>query len=218
VETQRQTPETNLCKAILREATSRAEETILRAKAEAAKLIAQAEAEAEKTHREKLADAEAEATRRRGGILAAVPIEANREHWSRVALLAQTILEQARQKLVARRDYDYRASLVALATEALSFMPGEAYVIRLSPADRAALGNSLAGEIAERTCHRPENIALEDDPAITQGGLVVQDAEGRRVWDNRLPQRLERMWPELRRQIAVRAAWVAENPAAGGQA
>lgn len=216
MEAQRQTPETNLCEAILREATSRAEEIILRAKAQAAELIAQAESDAENTRREERAAAEAEAACRREGILAAVPIEASREHGSRVALLAQTIFEQARQKLVARQDYDYRASLVALAAEALSFMPGDAFVIRLSPRDRAALGKGLATEIADRACLRPENISLEDDPAITDGGLVVQDAEGRRVWDNRLPQRLERMWPELRRQIAVRAAWVAENPAAGG--
>jgi vacuolar-type H+-ATPase subunit E/Vma4 len=56
-----------------------------------------------------------------------------------------------------------------------------------------------------------------EDPGITDGGLVVQDAEGRRVWDNRLPQRLERMWPELRRQIAVRTALVAENAATEGE-
>lgn len=218
MEAPRQTPENNLCEAILREAKSRGEEIILRARAQAAELIAQAEAEAKKTQREKLAVAEAEAARRREGILATVPIEANREHSSRVAALAQTIFEQACQKLVARLDYDYHASLVALAAEALNCMPGDAFVIRLSPADRAALGNSLAGEIAERARPRPGNISLVDDPAITNGGLVVQDAEGRRVWDNRLPQRLERMWPELRRQIAVRAGWMAENPAPGGQA
>lgn len=217
METQRQIAESNLCEAILREAKSQGDEIIRRAKEQAARLIAQAEAEADKSRREKLAAAEAEAARRRGAVLATVSIEASRERSAQVASLTQTIFEQARGKLVARLDYDYRACLVALAAEALGQMPGDAFVVRLSPGDRVMYGNGLAGEIADRVKHRAGSIKFVEDPGITDGGLVVQDAEGRRVWDNRFPQRLERMWPELRRQIAVRTALVAENAATEGK-
>ena len=217
METLRQIAESNLCEAILREAESQGDEIIRRAKAQAAGLIAQAEAEADKSRREKLAVAEAEAARRREAVLATVSIEASRERSARVAALTQTIFEQARHRLVARLDYDYRACLVDLAAEALGQMHDDAFVVRLSPADRVTYGNGLAGEIADRVKHRAGSISFVEDPSITDGGLVVQDAEGRRVWDNRLPQRLERMWPELRRQIAVRTALVAENAATEGK-
>jgi vacuolar-type H+-ATPase subunit E/Vma4 len=39
-------------------------------------------------------------------------------------------------------------------------------------------------------------------------GVIVEDAEGRQMWDNRFLKRLERMWPELRRHIAVQVSFV----------
>ena len=59
-------------------------------------------------------------------------------------------------------------------------------------------------------------IAIVADAAMTDGGAIVQDAVGGQVWDNRLLARLARLWPELRRQIAVRAGLVVERAPTGG--
>ena len=55
----------------------------------------------------------------------------------------------------------------------------------------------------------PLNLTISTDAAITDGGLILQDAEERHLWDNRLSARLGRLWPELRRQIAIRTSLVA---------
>ena len=36
------------------------------------------------------------------------------------------------------------------------------------------------------------------------------------IWDNRLLSRLERLWPELRRQIAIRTSLVEKSKPTGG--
>jgi vacuolar-type H+-ATPase subunit E/Vma4 len=97
-------------------------------------------------------------------------------------------------------------------------MAGEAFVVKLSPADRAGYGAGLAEEIARRVGRAPLSITLSDETTITSGGLIVQDTEGRQVWDNRFVPRLERLWPELRRQIAVQTALVATSGSTGGGA
>jgi len=218
VETQRQTPEDNLCEAIRQQAEIQTEEILRRAQEHAAGLIASAEIEADKSRRAVISAAEIEAARRREMILATVPIEVNRERSTQLGALLQAIFEKARHKLVARLDYDYRSCLVALAAEALGRMTGDAFVVKLSPRDRVTYGKGLAEEIARKVDCPPGRISLAEDSDITDGGLVVHDVEGRQFWDNRLPQRLERMWPELRRQIAVRTGLVAENAGTGGKA
>jgi hypothetical protein len=94
-------------------------------------------------------------------------------------------------------------------------MTGSVFVIKVSPADHASFGVGLAEEIALRANNSSLNITISDDPTITERGLIVQDAEGRQIWDNRLPQRLDRLWPQLRRQLAVQSSLVAEDHAAG---
>ncbi|HEU5396435.1 MAG TPA: hypothetical protein VFV81_04655, partial [Verrucomicrobiae bacterium] len=48
------------------------------------------------------------------------------------------------------------------------------------------------------------------EETVTGGGVIIESADGFQVWDNRLPSRLRRLWPELRRQIARRLGLVTE--------
>jgi vacuolar-type H+-ATPase subunit E/Vma4 len=89
--------------------------------------------------------------------------------------------------------------------------------VKLLAADRIALGDGLAEAITTRLGRSPLSITISDDPAIADGGVMVQDAQGRQAWDNRLPARLKRLWPELRRQIAIRTLLVVENSMPGGR-
>jgi len=74
-------------------------------------------------------------------------------------------------------------------------MGGANLVVRLSPADRSAVSERLG------------RFTLVDAPSLNDGGAIVLDADGRRVWDNRLLARLDRLWPELRRQIVVQGSF-----------
>ncbi len=207
-----------LCAEILADARRQSEEIIQRAKQEAEALLAKATTEADKAKRERLEAARAEALRRRELILATVPVEAGWLRSARVEALLKSVLEEVRRRLVAREGFDYRETVIALAAEAIKQMPGSAFVVKLSVADCAALGNELAGEIAQRVGRSPLNITISKGSAAKDGVLVIQDLEGRLMWDNSLSARLDRLWPELRRQIAIQTSLVLESKPSGGGA
>ena len=203
---------------ILAEARRESEQILLRARQEAEALLAKAAAEADKFREERLAQARAEAARRKELILATVPVEAGRLRSARVETLLESVHEEVRRRLQARAGFDYRETVIRLAAEAMQQMQGSAFVVKLSAADRAALGDGMAEAISRRVGRSPLQITMANDATLTEVGAIIQDNEGRQVWDNRLLARLERLWPELRREIAVQASLVAESKPAGGGA
>ena len=192
------TPESNapavLTQAVLDDARRQADAIVAQAQQQGAAVLAKATAEADQARQERLKLAHAEAARRTEAIHASIAVEAGRLRASQVEALLQSLYDEARRRLVVRQGYDYREALVALVTEAARQMGGGALVVKLAPADRAAVADRLG------------SFTLVEDPALTEGGVVVLDADGRRVWDNRLPARLARLWPELRRQIVTQGA------------
>ena len=206
-----------LCAEILAAARRESDEIIHRAQQEVEALLAKATAEADQARRERLEAARAEAARRQELILATVPVEAGRLRAARVEALLESVHAEVRRRLLAHEGFDYRETVIALAAEAMKRMPGSAFVVKLSPADCAALGDGLTGEIARRVGRAPLDVTIASEPAAQDGSLIIQDVDGRLVWDNSLPTRLERLWPELRRQIAIQTSLVrASIPGGGG--
>jgi len=202
---------------ILAEAKRECDEIIRRARQAAESLLADANAEAEKTRREKLESAQAEAARRSELILATVPVETGRLRSARIETILENIRADAHRRLLAH-NFDAHETVVALAAEAIRRMPGTDFALKISAADHAAFGEKLAEEIAQRAGRSPLNLGISAAPAINDGGVLVQDAAGIRIWDNRLLARLERLWPELRRQIAMQTSLVGKNETSGGSA
>ena len=191
--------------------------SLRRAKMEAEAILAAASAEAEKIRRGRRDQAQAEAARRKELILATVAVETGRMRSARVEALLESVREAIRRRLLAR-NFDAREMIIALATEAVRRMPGNDFVLRISAADHAAFGDGLAGEIAQRVGRSPLNLAISADAAITDCGVTIRDSGGFQFWDNRLLTRLDRLWPELRTQIAIRASLVGETNSTGGGA
>ncbi len=215
MDTPEQKSQDALCAEILNEAQQEVEQLLGRACREAEALLAQAQAEAERLRQERLTAAGTEAARRRELILATVSVEVGRERSTAIEVLLQSICEQARQQLAARRDFDYRAILIILACEAIRRMTGDTFIVKLSAAERVALGDGLAEAITTRVGRSSLSITILDDPTSGDGGLVVQDAEGRQSCDERLQARLQRLWPELRREIAIRTSLVGNSTPGG---
>lgn len=199
---------------ILAEARREGEEIVIRAKRDAGVFLTSATAEADRVRNELLDQAHAEAARQSALILATVPIETGRMRAARVEALLDSVHEEARQRLLAREGFEYRKTLISLAAHAMSQMAGVDFVVKVSEDDHTILGDGLAEEIAHRV-GRPVNITISQEPGITGGGVVVEDAEARQVWDNSFAKRLERLWPELRRQIAVEASFVPKTGSGG---
>ncbi len=212
------TPDQNsqdaLCTEILSEARQEAEQLLAHARQEANALMTQAMAEAERLRQERLAAARFEAGRRRELMLATIPIELGRERSAAIEALLQSIFKQAQQQL-AGLEFDYRATLITLASEAIRHMTGDTFIVKLPAAERIALEDGLAEAIANRVRRSPLSITILHDPTLIDGALLVQDAQGRQSCDERLQARLQRMWPELRREIAIRTSLVGNNTSGG---
>ncbi len=214
------TPEQNsqdaFCAEILREARQQAEELARRARQEADALLAQAQAEAERLRQERLAAASTEAARRRELILATVPAEVARLRSTAVEALLETICEQARQQLAARQEFDYRTILITVASEAISQMTGERFIVKLPGTERRVLGDRLSEAVTARVGRSPLNVTISEERAPKEG-LMVQDTEGRQSCDEDLEARLERLWPQLRREIALRTSLVSNSTPGGSR-
>lgn len=210
-----------LCAAILAEARRQSEQLLEEARQEAEARLARTRELAEQVREQRLEAARAAAARQSAQILAAVPLEAGRLRLAAVESQLQSIYEEARHGLEAIRagseetnGAQVRETLIALAVEAISRMAGDAFVVKLSPADYGALGPAMELEIAGRLGNeRQLALTISEDPDLTGAGIIIEDREGRQVWDNRLAVRLERMWPELRRQMALATALVDEESA-----
>jgi len=192
---------------ILADAKKKGEEIVIRARQDAEIFLTSASTEADRIRQERLEKAREEAARRSELVLATVPLESGRMRAARIEMLLNVVYEEASRQLLAREGFEYRETVIALASHAIGQMTGAAFVAKVSEADRDILGDGLTDEIARRL-GRPVSISISYEPDITGGGVIVEDAEARQVWDNRLTKRLERMWPELRRQIAVQVSFV----------
>jgi vacuolar-type H+-ATPase subunit E/Vma4 len=206
-----------LSREILAAAGRECDELLHRARQTAESLLAAATAEAARIRREKLDAARAEATRQTELVLATIPVEAGRLRAARTEALLENIRETARHQLESCH-FDGHETVVALAAEAIRRMPGTDFVLKLSAADHTAFGDKLPEETRQRAGHLPLKLTAVADPTVTDGGVIVQDAGGLRIWDNRLLPRLDRLWPELRRQIALRTGLVEKNTPTGGAA
>ncbi len=204
-----------LCAEILADARRAREEILRRAQTEAAAMLAAGQAEAERIRHEQQTQAQAEAARRKELILATVAVETGRLRSARVETLLESVHTEIRRRLL-ETDSAARETVVALAADALRRMPGTQFVMKISATDQAALGAGLSQEIAQRAGRPSLNLATAADGAMTGGGVMIQDAAGFLFWDNRLLARLDRLWPEMRRQLAVQTSLVGENHPVGG--
>jgi vacuolar-type H+-ATPase subunit E/Vma4 len=199
---------------ILIDAQNDREKIINRARQEAEVILNNAATEADRVHQEQLDHAGEEAARRNELILATVSIETGRLRAARIEALLESVYEEVCRRLLARDGFEYRETVITLASHAINQMAGSAFVAKLPEADFTFLGDGLADEIVRRV-GRPVDITVSCKQDFKEGGVIVEDAEGRQVWDNRLVNRLERLWPELRRQIAVLAAFVPKTGSEG---
>jgi vacuolar-type H+-ATPase subunit E/Vma4 len=97
----------------------------------------------------------------------------------------------------------YRDSLTRLAVEAVRAVGGEGIVLRLSERDRGLADEGFMQAVSDGAgmAAGAGSLRLEFDTADTGGGCVATSADGRVVFDNTFPRRLERMRSELRALI-----------------
>ena len=199
-------PQNVLRMEIIADAKRHADRALSHAQRQSEELRNKGRAQVEQETRDRLEAARRQADSRRELILAGVAIEAARRRSARIESTLGGVLDEARQRLLAHQGFDYREALARLAAEAVSRMAGTNFVLQLSGADRAALGDGLAEGVRRRVGCEGLQVTVAAEAAKIDGGVIVRDAEGRQVWDNSLRARLDRFWPILRREIGVRTS------------
>ena len=203
-----QQPQDVLREEIIADAQRQAERALQHARKEAAEIAETAAAQLSEWSSRQLDIARAEAKRLADMILAGLPVETGRLRANRIESLLQSIYEEARQRLISREGLDCRQMLIDLSAEAIRGMSGNRFSVSLPEADRQLLGDGELDAI-RRAAGRPDlELEIIGDPASRDAGLVVRSSGGDEFWDNRLIQRLERLWPAMRQEIAVYTALV----------
>jgi vacuolar-type H+-ATPase subunit E/Vma4 len=199
---------------IIEEARRESEEILGRARETAARLTTKAEQEAAKARTEKLDGARAEAKRRQEAILATISVETNRMRLARIEQWLEDVHDRAGERLTTRDGVPEREALAELAAQALHSMTGDQFVMRLPPGDLPRLGDAFLEEV-QRHGAPAVKLRFEAATGMKKGSCLLLDDEGRQMWDIGLKPRLERLWPELRRQIAAQLGFV-EKPESRG--
>lgn len=191
-----------LCAEILASARRESDEILNHARAAAQSLLADVETQSKELREQGREQAEKEAARRKETLLATIAVE---EIWLR-SKHSEALLESIHKEIHRRLltpEVKSRETITTLAAEALREMPGTEFILKISIANFSNFGAGLADEIVQFVGRSSLRLKIISDPGITDDGVIVADAEGTRIWDNCLLSRLERFWPELRRQIAI---------------
>jgi vacuolar-type H+-ATPase subunit E/Vma4 len=202
---------------ILADAQHECQAILQRARQEAERILADAEVQAAKWRQGKREAAEAESRRHRETQLATVAIEIELLRLRRVERLLDALRDNAIQHLRAGSGFDPGTSLTALAAEALGQMSGREFWLKISAQDHASVGQAMMEAVRRRTNRAGLSLRLVTDSSVTDGGVIIEDTAGTELWDNRLTARLARLWPGLRRQIALQTS-LATGGTAGGEA
>jgi vacuolar-type H+-ATPase subunit E/Vma4 len=145
---------------------------------------------------------------KRSEILASVAVEVQRERLAAAEKILQSVQDGVRRKLAALSPRDAQASQVRLALEAVGQLPPNVPVdVALPAAAHGAFGAQLVQEIMKQAAaviKRPVTVRLAAQPGAIADGVVVRTADGRIEIVNSLDERLRRLWPQLRLEIAAK--------------
>jgi V/A-type H+-transporting ATPase subunit E len=150
-------------------------------RAEVAKILQDGERQSESVRRQILGSAELEA---RNGILRTLEEASNRIF--RESLLA------------VPRSPRYEKTLTKLISEGLEVIGKEA-VVSCNARDRKAIGSA----IREMNSKAGAKLILDEKSIDVKGGVVLRSKDGTMRFDNTLEARLERIKPQLRRDVVA---------------
>jgi vacuolar-type H+-ATPase subunit E/Vma4 len=200
-------PSEKLFEEVLADGRTKADRARRRGRREAEAIRTKAAEEARAAAQNILAEARADAEARRTQILAMVEIEAKRERLAGIDQVLQAVHETAREQLGALETNAMRAAQLELALEALAQLPREEAEVALPPAAHQAYGEAFAGDLAARATEKLQrNVTVRPAaaPADVASGVVVRSVDGRMEVVNSLEERLRRLWPDLRRDVAAK--------------
>jgi vacuolar-type H+-ATPase subunit E/Vma4 len=187
-----------LSQAVMREAQSEAEEVLSRAKEDARKIMEDAQDQADAERKAILERASQDEERTRRQVVAAAQIKARTMQLKKREELLDKVFGDARQQLSSLQQWsDYDRIALNLLREALANLQTDSVLIQ---ADKETL-QYLTDEVLEKIS-KELNVKLQVKGSLDQGtGVIVETEDGRRLFDNTLETRLNRMQDALRAPV-----------------
>lgn len=195
-----------LSEQILEDARQQAEPIKKRARKEADEIVEKAQEEAEERKEDIFQQARERAKNEVQRLKARLDLEkANIERNAR-----EDILDEIRDRVLQtledlRSNGDYEKALVELSCAAISRMTGRRFEVVMRDADREKLGDKIREAVRERAANelgRQVTINLADETISVVGGVVIQREDGSQICEQTFENRLDRLWPQLRQEVA----------------
>ena len=133
---------------------------------------------------------------------AGVDIEIAKRRLARQEEVIQSIFKEAMTRLSDKSSYNYRRSVINLASYAINKMEGNDLIIRLQKSDEAFADDSFIHAIQEQVKGKPVNLKISSNAPSITAGVLVESADGRQVYDNSFEKRLKRLQDRLRKNVA----------------
>lgn len=193
-------------KQILEDARRQARPIKRRARRRAEEQVEEAREEAEQKRQEVLQKAREDAEAEAGRIKARTELEvANIRRRAR-----EELLEGVRERAVERikeltESEDYPQMLIRLALRSVEAMDGRRFELLIRPEDRDAHGEEVAEKLrraAGEKLGREVTVSVAEETIGADAGLLVRREDGTQFCDQSCAARLERLWPELRQELA----------------
>ena len=197
---------TKLEERILEDGRKKAEPVKRRAQRKADKIVQEAKEEAEERREQMRSEAEEEAELEMQRTLARAELEAeNVRRQAREAVLqeARRIAREKLQQLAGSEDH--LDSIALLAIQSLQAMRGEQFEVVLPEQEKEKRGEEILDAVTERAdeeLDRSVNIRLADETLSGTGGLLLRRSDGVEICDQTFDARLQRLWPQIRTEIA----------------
>ncbi len=188
------------------DAERRAQRRRAQAEREAGGILREARRQAEERRQRALGRAQVRAQREETRLRARTEQDVEAVRREAAQRILEQVQERARGELRRLADGpEHRGILVALALQGIEGMDGEEFELVLRPADREKWGQRLLWEVpaeAKRELDREVRVELAADEARGSGGLLVRSAGGRQVADQTFEARMERLWEQMRYELA----------------
>jgi len=198
----------SLVEQILEDARGQAERTKKKARRRAEKIVEQAREEAEEKRQSILEDAQSRAEAEERKVKAGISQDRRFLRQKARQKLLEHVRRRCMERLAAlRNEDDYRDILLNLATDAIAQMEGEQFVLTLTPEDREQLGEELVNALPPRVAdelNRDVEVELAEETVDACGGLKLMRRDGKEICDETFEGRMERLWPQLRHEVANR--------------
>jgi vacuolar-type H+-ATPase subunit E/Vma4 len=187
-----------LSRAVMTEARSEAEQTLMEARQKAEAIRADSERQAEAERARILENANKEAARLRSQAVAAAHLKARTYQLEQRELLLNKVFEQASQRLAEiQKNGSYADIVLNLLKESLLHLGSDSAIVMADEKACQVLTPERLDQVSQET-----GIRLQLGEPMNKGmGVVVQTPDGHRRYDNTLETRMKHLQDSLRNPV-----------------